>query len=523
MFRRSVHQTIHLTCLILVAFFMPVSVWLVSVFSIVICVNWLTGGDLVAKLRIFFSRKDQIMIFSLFGLYLLWLLNTSDLYSAMRELRLSVPLFYFPLVIGSAPKFRADQLRLVLVSFVGGCVVAAGAGFLALAGFGPEIVDNPRDLAQFVPATRLIVFINFGIFTSFWLALDPGTGSAALRTALSVAAAAMAVFLFRLLSVTGIVILLAVATGTGLFLATRMRMRFAGLFILAAVAAAVTLTAIVAIKAWTNLHKPDDPSINEMAVVTQSGNSYKHYPEENYIENGYLVWINISEEELKQEWNRRSLKHYDGEDKAGNELRVTLIRYMTYLGLRKDSTGVAHLKRDDIKNIENGFANPLYAQPATLRAKAYELSWEIDRALKGANPSGHSLMMRLEFYKASWGIIRKHPWFGVGTGDVRQAFIREYEENNSPLGREYRMRAHNQYLGFAISFGVTGLIIALVFILCPWLSSVNRNQYLFVVFIAVVLISMFNDDTFGSFTGATFFSYFYTLFLVTDFKHENKF
>ncbi len=45
----------------------------------------------------------------------------------------------------------------------------------------------------------------------------------------------------------------------------------------------------------------------------------------------------------------------------GNELRVTLIRYISFLGMTKDSAAVARLSVKDINNIEKGFANPLYA------------------------------------------------------------------------------------------------------------------------------------------------------------------
>jgi O-antigen ligase len=114
----------------------------------------------------------------------------------------------------------------------------------------------------------------------------------------------------------------------------------------------------------------------------------------------------------------------------------------------------------------------------------------------------------------------KHPWFGTGTGDIRNAFTDEYNLNNTPLAEEYRMRAHSQYLGFGVTFGIPGMIIALALMVMPWLRSPNRSFYPFVIFISIIFMSMFNDDTFGSFTGATFFSYFYTLLLMFDYRHE---
>jgi hypothetical protein len=289
----------------------------------------------------------------------------------------------------------------------------------------------------------------------------------------------------------------------------------------AAAAAATAATVILMATTWHDLRNPSDPGANILRHATLSGNSYTHFPEETLLENGHLVWINVCEEELRKEWDRRSAVKFDSLDRAGNEIRVTLIRYISYKGMPKDSTAVSALSDNDIDNIEKGFANPLYAHPGTPRAKAYELAWQADRALKGANPSGHSVAQRLEFYRAATGIIKKNLWTGTGTGDVRNAYINEYSINNTPLTEGYRMRSHNQYLSFAVTFGIPGMIIALTLMLTPWLISPNRNRYLFTVYISIIFLAMFNDDTFSSFTGATFFSYFYTLFLTVEDENAN--
>ena len=520
MFSRPVHQTIHLICLLLIAFFMPVSIWMLSALSITLAVNWLLGGDFGTKLRNLLDRKDMLILISLFGMYLLWLLNTSDFSTAKDELMQKLPLLYFPVIIGSAARPGIKQLRMVLLSFIAGCVVAAGAGFAALAGLLHMEVNDSRDLALFISSIRLSAMLNFAIFTALWLAGDSETGGRGLRIALGAAAAAMTIFLFKLLSVTGLILFIILLAGTGLYLALLKKQRIRGLLFAAAAAALITASAILLTSTWHMLRNPQVPELNTPGTITPSGNHYTNYPEENLLENGYLVWMNVCEDELRKEWNNRSKMSYDGTDRAGNELRVTLIRYITFLGMPKDSVAVASLTADDITNIEKGFANPLYARPASPRAKAYELAWQLDRALKGANPSGHSVTQRLEFYRAAAGIIKKHPWFGTGTGDIMNALIDEYNRNNTPLTKEFWLLAHSQYLAFAITFGIPGMIIALALMLIPWLRSPNRSFYPFVLFISVFFLLMFNDDSFHSFPVAAFFSYFYTLLLLFENRHE---
>ncbi len=523
MFSRNTHQTVHLICLLLAAFLMPVSVWILSVVSIVMSANWLLGGEYRRKINILRSRPGIMILLALFAMYLVWLLNTTDFHEAPAELRLKLPLLFFPVVAGSTERTDRSLLRMVMLSFIAGCLFATFAGFAALAGLMPGEIRSSRELALFVPSIRLSILLCFATFSSLWLIFSDGgeerqagTVGRLYKVMLATAAAAMSYFLFRLLSVTGLVIFVLLLFLTGIFLITAGRRVRSGIIFLAAAAAATAALTILSLSAWNRLHNPADPSVNGKRQLTLSGRAYTHYPEETLMENGYLVWVNVCEEELRQGWNRRSLKAYDGADAAGNELRMTLVRYITAKGMPKDSAAVATLSDSDIFNIEQGYANPLYARKGSPMARAYEIAWEIDRAAGGANPSGHSLTQRPEFYRAAAGIISKHPWTGVGTGDLARAFSDEYASISSPLKPEYRLRAHNQYLTFGVTFGIPGMILAVALLLIPWLMSGGRFSYLFLVFMTVILISMFNDDTFSSFTGAAFFSYFYTLLIVTS-------
>ena len=67
---------------------------------------------------------------------------------------------------------------------------------------------------------------------------------------------------------------------------------------------------------------------------------------------------------------------------------------------------------------------------------------------------------------------------------------------------------------------IPGMVIALALMIIPWLRSPNRSFYPFMIFISIIFMSMFNDDTFHSSVGTAFFSYFYTLFLITEDENE---
>jgi hypothetical protein len=85
-------------------------------------------------------------------------------------------------------------------------------------------------------------------------------------------------------------------------------------------------------------------------IILLSGNLYHHDFEQGLRENGHLVYVYVCEEELRQEWNKRSEIKYD-DDLNGYILGSTLIRYLASKGYRKDSVGVSKLTSDDIELI----------------------------------------------------------------------------------------------------------------------------------------------------------------------------
>jgi O-antigen ligase len=124
--------------------------------------------------------------------------------------------------------------------------------------------------------------------------------------------------------------------------------------------------------------------------------------------------------------------------------------------------------------------------------------------------------MRWEFWKAGINILKKHWLLGVGTGDVAHAFSKSYDEIKSELNPEYRLRAHNQYLTFAVALGMLGFIPILYFFFL-WIKirpkAQNRN-YLAWVFLIISFLSMINEDTLETQAGVSFIVYFACLFLV---------
>ena len=185
------------------------------------------------------------------------------------------------------------------------------------------------------------------------------------------------------------------------------------------------------------------------------------------VENGHYIWLHVCDYEMEREWNRRSEIDFHGQTTNGNSIRGTLIRFLTSKGLRKDAVGVNQLSPAEVKAIEHGTANHIFMQRFRLYPRIYEVIWEIDRYNMGFDPNEKSIVQRYLYLNAGWKIASENLLFGVGNGDVKNAFEAYYESINSPLNEKWRRRAHNQFLTFLISFGIPGMIICVGALVLP--------------------------------------------------------
>ncbi|HXP49624.1 MAG TPA: O-antigen ligase family protein, partial [Bacteroidia bacterium] len=193
--------------------------------------------------------------------------------------------------------------------------------------------------------------------------------------------------------------------------------------------------------------------------------------------------------------------------------QYTLVRYLTSMNLRKDSTGISKLSANDIRAIESGIPNYNFTASSSIEFRLYQALWEVDDYRRGGNVSGHSVTQRLEFWKAAIGIIKQHWLIGVGTGDVRKAFNAQYEAMHSSLTTNFRLRAHNQYLEIGVASGIIGIVWLLFSVIYPGLKTRKIYTYTYFIFWAIFVMSMFSEDTLETQAGVTFYAFFNSFFL----------
>lgn len=482
-----------------------------SIPQIIIASNWLLEGDFKAKWGRIRTNAVFWLLISFYILHLLGMLYTGHLQSGLDDLRNKLPLLILPLLFFSTKPLSATEFRTVMFFFFSAVIISSFYCFAVYAGCTKKVVLDVRQASVFMSHIRFSLFIAFAVTGMLYYMLVEKR--LAFRIVLALGCLWLLFFLYKLEMATGFMCLLLVicllGVGYSLF-------RFRKTVSISLLAILLAGFVIIAYQAYNGLRmydpSPKNPS-NHLLKATANGRPYLQDTLFGLAENGNLITVNISDEELKAEWEKQSGLSYDGKDKKGNNLRFTVMRFLASKGLTKDSAGISKLSENDIHSIECGISNYRYANHTGLVMRWHELIWEYNKYRRGENPSGHTLMMRLEFWRTAAYIIRQNPLFGVGTGDIQASFNEAYVTLDSQLDTNWRLRCHNQYLAVGVAFGVAGLLLFFVYLLYPAFMLRKKLHVLYWPFFLIALLSFLTEDTLETQSGVTFFIFFQTLFL----------
>jgi O-antigen ligase len=111
-------------------------------------------------------------------------------------------------------------------------------------------------------------------------------------------------------------------------------------------------------------------------------------------------------------------------------------------------------------------------------------------------------------------MIEQNPLIGVGTGDLPNAFQDQYRKMNSNLAMQNRLRSHNQYLSITVALGIIGLAWFMFAMFYPGIKTGNFNNYFYVIFSLIVMLSMLTEDTIENQEGVTFYVLFTALMIL---------
>jgi len=513
MLRIRIAERLFLAGLLLLAASMPLSFFGMSLGQFILAGAWLLRGGIPGRMAAAWRDRTVPVLAGVYVLHVVGMLYSTDLDYALRDLRIKLPLLLLPVLLYDAPAFVTRRSPLVLAVLVAAVLASTLVSAGILFGIVPHAgrIEDVRDTSVFISHIRLALLVALSFFLV--TASARHEHRALRKAALVLVAAWFLVFLYLLESMTGIAILLLTAAG-----ALCWRMRRTGRRLVPVAGLVLGMAAVLVVyvrKEAATVYSPA-PAPPDKQAVTAGGHPYVHYPERTEQENAHRVWDYVCETELEREWNRRSDIPYGGRDRMNHELKYTLMRFMTSLGLRKDSANLAALTPGDIAAIEDGIANADYMQPGSLRQRIRRTIKEYYMSVNGANPSGSSMMQRLEYWRTGLSLFRDHWLTGVGTGDLQLAFDDAYRQRQSRLDPEDRHRAHNQFLTMGIAFGLFGMMYFAFSLAWPVMRHPRGRSVHYLVFFAIAVLSMLTEDTLETQAGVTFFAFLNSFFLFLD-------
>ncbi len=509
--RSAITEKIILAGLVLLVVGLPLSRFLMSVSQFVLIAGWLLAPGLGARLRAAAKFVPLLLLGGLFLLHLAGMLYSSDIAYGLKDMRIKLPLLIFPLVLATIPPLSASRGKGILWVFAAATFISTLVSYAVLWGFTSIQVENIRDISPLISHIRLSLLVCCSIYALAWAIMHSRYWLP--RVVMALAVGWFVVFLFTLESLTGLIILTAVTLICVAYTTFRKAGMIWGSFVVMFMVFAMGSVAKIFQAQYNESFKVNVEELAHLADTTARGGVYTHDLNRMDVENGNLVFIHMNWLEMEQAWGERSTMAFDGKDKRGQEVRFTLLRFLSAKGARKDYQAVMQMTPDEIMEVEMGHTSPGHGRVSDMGARIREVMWEIHNYRMHGTHGGHSVMQRWMFWQTSLEIIKSHPWTGVGTGDVMQAYEHQYATAPTTLEKRWQLRSHNQYLAFAVAFGIPGLLFFLITLIAPMFLLSKQHSFMYVTFLITAMLSMIAEDTLETQAGVTFYAFFNAFYL----------
>ena len=502
--------------LIALAFSIPLSLFFTSFFQFWLLGAWILSFNFKEKLSRLMKNKVALAIIALFFIHIIGLFWTSDFEYALHDIKIKLPLLSIPFLLGSWDPLPNAKYYSVLKSLLFSVYIGTIVCAINYFGFWYYSKNSLNEISIFISHIRFSLLICFVIFIQLYFLLNFKNQSIISFWLNIIGIIWLIFFIVILKSITGFLVLFGLLIFLLIYLILKCNsFKIKLIYILFLIIIPIFFSLYI-YSIFSEYKGNREISCNNMDKFTPDGNLYSYDLKNKQKENGNLIWVYIQRDELEREWNKRSSINFNERDKKDNLIYSTLIRFLTSKGLRKDAESLKKITDYEVSLIENGTTNIKYPYNViSLNSKIYEIIWGIDSYIINDNPNGNTVIQRFEYCKTALEIIKSNFLTGVGTGDVKSSFLKQYDIDKSNLIPELRLRAHNQYLTICIAFGLLGGLYFIFALILPFFINSNSKHFLYITFFIIITLSMIAEDTLESQTGITMTIFFmcYLLFL----------
>lgn len=507
LFGTRIHYFIHILSCVGIAVGLSFGKAILSISMLLLIANFLLEGKFKEVIQ---RIKGNSILLFIIGFYLLILIGvfwSNDFSLGFKELKSRLPFLVIPLIIGARNPLSTKEVQTILYFFLVGLLITSVYNYLSYTQLiGATTYNDIRGMSLFASHIRYGIIIALGVAVAFYIQYEQRKFS----WYLTICILWFSYYTYYSQVLSGYLALVMVVFASLFYFSWKWNKKVT-------IISKLALLSIVVyyLSSFLNFEKkPINPS--ELEPYTVNNYKYLHSNEAFSEINLKPIFAYYCEIEMYWEWNKVSEMEYMGNDLKNHHLQTTLARYMTALDLRKDSVDFQKLTKEDIRNIEMGYTNR-EEKNQHLQARINGLRYQL---INNEDPNGHSLLQRFEFWKTSIYLIKNNWLIGVGTGSNQKAFDEAYVKLNSKLNETNRLRSHNMYLTYFISYGIVGFLAFILLLYFIGNYSLNSNYLLGVQFILVMSTSFLIEDTLETQLGVTIFGFFTAL--IINWKNLNS-
>ncbi|MCR8667198.1 O-antigen ligase family protein [Aestuariibaculum sp. M13] len=131
------------------------------------------------------------------------------------------------------------------------------------------------------------------------------------------------------------------------------------------------------------------------------------------------------------------------------------------------------------------------------------------RQIKNNDPNRKNF--RVMLWSSAIDLIQKNPIIGIGAGGSHNRLYEVFAVKRQWYDKKEKYHAHNQYLQILLDIGILGFIP--FFLIFKELGNHIKNDSIIISFILIIGINFLFESMFERYSGISFFSFFYCLFV----------
>lgn len=130
-----------------------------------------------------------------------------------------------------------------------------------------------------------------------------------------------------------------------------------------------------------------------------------------------------------------------------------------------------------------------------LTQKLGYLTWRITstelKQYSGKEDDNNGLALRITTWTAALDLIKEKPMLGYGLKGANEALVERYKQIDFAPGIAERYNSHNQFMETTLRSGIIGLLLLVIIMAVPFISSVKQHKLLLALMVShFVLVSM---------------------------------